>query len=153
MEAEIFPKTVLSIYKNTRCLGTQTVTVWTQPLSRWRTAWKTKVCRLCGRGSSHKKGTGVFFIITTKFSGETFPFCSMNSNIQIYKIYSLTRLLNKQLLSKEILHIIFHSYMFRLVSMAPSSGWAFKKVLYTIENVLLITKSHITGSKIYYGLS
>jgi len=27
------------------------------------------------------KGTGVFFIITTKFSSETAPLCSMNSNI------------------------------------------------------------------------
>ena len=44
----------------------------------------------------------------------------MNSNIQIYKIYSLTQLSNKQLILKGILHIIFHSYMFQLVSMEPS---------------------------------
>jgi len=40
----------------------------------------------------------------------------------ICKMYSLTQLSNKQLLLKDILHIIFHSYMFRLVSMEPSSG-------------------------------
>jgi hypothetical protein len=38
-----------------------------------------------------------------------------------YKIYSLTQLCSKQLLLKDI-HIIFHSYMFRLISMEPSSG-------------------------------
>jgi hypothetical protein len=43
--------------------------------------------------------------------------------------------------------------MFRLVSMEPSSGWVLKKVFYTIDNVLLITRSRITFSKIHYGLT
>jgi hypothetical protein len=44
--------------------------------------------------------------------------------IKIYKIYSLTKLSVKQLFLK-IFHIIFYSYMFRFVSVEPSSGWAF----------------------------
>ena len=47
--------------------------------------------------------------------------------IYIHKIYSLTQLSNKQLLLQYILHFIFHSNMFRLVSMEPSSGWALKR--------------------------
>jgi len=46
----------------------------------------------------------------------------VTSHVQIYKIYSLTQPSNKQLLLKDMLHIIFRSYMFRLVSMEPSSG-------------------------------
>jgi len=41
-------------------------------------------------------------------------------NKYIYKIYSITQLSIKLLLLKDIL-IIFHSYMFRLVSMETSS--------------------------------
>ena len=43
--------------------------------------------------------------------------------------------------------------MFRLVSMDPYSGWVFKKIFYAIDNVLLITRTRITFSKIHYGLT
>ena len=69
---------------------------------------------------------------------------------QIYKIYSLTQHSVKQLLLK-IFHIIFHSYMFRLLSMEPSSGWALKKVLCTTDNILFCTISRITFSKILWN--
>ena len=36
---------------------------------------------------------------------------------------------------------VFHSYMFRIASMEPSSVWAFWKLLYTIDNALVITRS------------
>jgi hypothetical protein len=39
------------------------------------------------------------------------------------------------------LYILFYSYMFRLVSIEPSSGRAFKNILYTIDNVLVTTRS------------
>ena len=73
-----------------------------------------------------------------------------NNKHPLWGIYSLTQLFVKQLLLK-IFHIIFHSYMFRLVSMEPSSGWALKKVLYTTDNVLLSTRSCITFSKILWN--
>ena len=43
--------------------------------------------------------------------------------------------------------------MFRLVSMDPYSGLVFKKIFYAIDNVLLITRTRITFSKIHYGLT
>jgi hypothetical protein len=52
------------------------------------------------------------------------------------QIYRLKQLFAYQLLLKDI-YIIFHSYMFQFVSMEPSSNWAFKKVLYTIDNVFV----------------
>ena len=57
------------------------------------------------------------------FSGETYPLCSMNSNISIYKkhkIHSLAQLSVKQLLLN-IFHITSNSYMFQLISTEPSS--------------------------------
>ena len=44
-------------------------------------------------------------------------------------------------MKRPVFHVIFHSYMFRLVSVEPSSGRAFKKVLYTVDNVSLSTRS------------
>jgi hypothetical protein len=42
--------------------------------------------------------------------------------------------------------------MFRLISMEPSSGRVYKNVYYTINTVLLSTRSRITFLEIYYGL-
>jgi len=66
----------------------------------------------------------VFFTLFSRFWNSFLWQCLTKTSAiyKIYKIYSVTQLSNNQLLLKHILHIIFHSYMFRLVSMEPFSA-------------------------------
>ena len=66
----------------------------------------------CGRGLSHNKGNGSVFHHHNKIFRWDIPV--VFNEQQYTPIYSLTQLSSKQLLLKDILHIIFHSYMFRL---------------------------------------
>ena len=70
----------------------------------------------------------IFFFLQVRHP----PYVQWTVIHKIYKIYVVTQLSNKKLLLNDIFHIIFHSYMFRLISMETSSGWAFKKAFYTI---------------------